>query len=255
MKQPHTVHTFDQDLEKLDTNILRGFELVERLVRDAVTAITRFDLQLADQVVRRDGEIDKLDMEIEMDVVRILALRAPMAEDLRRVLGALKVSVELERIGDLGKNLAKRVPVLAQHPLPEAIGGLLAMARLVQDQLDRMNSAWADKDPRLAMQVWFGDEAVDALYDSFFRDLLTHMMESPRNISSCTHLLFIAKNLERIGDHITNIAENLYFIDSGCQLEDCRPKGDETFRASVTPASAFTPRSMETGPTDPEVPD
>ncbi|MBF0148121.1 MAG: phosphate signaling complex protein PhoU [Magnetococcales bacterium] len=226
--QPHTVAAFDQELNRLDELLIRQFELVHGMIQDAITAVTRFDTHLAQQVIQRDLEVDNLDLTIEEDSIKILALRSPLADDLRWVIAIQKASSELERMGDFSKNIGKRVAVLAQHPLPEAAGGLKVMGSMVLEQLEHMRQAWIEEKTEIAMAVWQGDEALDTLYDGMFRELLTHMIESPRNISSCIHLLFIAKNLERIGDHITNIAEDLYYRINGEKPTMDRPKGDKT---------------------------
>lgn len=237
---PHTVAAFDQELQRLDELLVREFGLVHDMIHDAMVAVSRFDNQLAQQVIFRDAEVDDLDMSIEENAIKILALRSPLADDLRWVIAIQKASSELERMGDLGKNIGKRVGVLTLHPLPEAAGGLRIMGFMVLEQLDRVKQAWIEEKTEPAMAVWEGDEAVDTLYDSMFRELLTHMMESPKNISSCTHLLFIAKNLERIGDHITNIAEDLYYRIKGEKPTMARPKADKTCLVT-TPSLTATP--------------
>ncbi|MBF0108629.1 MAG: phosphate signaling complex protein PhoU [Magnetococcales bacterium] len=225
---PHTVAAFDEELTRLDALLIRQFERVHGMINDAMLAVGRFDLSLAQEVIQRDSEVDALDLAIEEESIRILALRSPMADDLRWVVAIQKASSELERMGDFSKNISKRVGVLALHPLPEASGGLRVMGFMVLEQLDHMRRAWIDEKADTAMAIWQGDEALDTLYDSMFRELLTHMIESPKNISSCTHLLFIAKNLERIGDHITNIAEDLYYRIKGEKPTFERPKADKT---------------------------
>ncbi|MBF0604443.1 MAG: phosphate signaling complex protein PhoU [Nitrospirae bacterium] len=225
---PHTVASFDQELQFLDEMLVRQFELVHSMIHDSITAVAHFNLQLAQEVIQRDLKVDDLDLAIEDNSIKILALRSPLADDLRWVIAIQKASSELERMGDFSKNISKRVGTLALHPLPEAAGGLRVMGIMVLEQLDRMRRGWIEEKTELAMAVWEGDAAVDTLYDGMFRELLTHMMESPRNISSCIHLLFIAKNLERIGDHITNIAEDLYYRITGDKLTSDRPKADKT---------------------------
>ncbi|HIJ85430.1 MAG: Phosphate transport system regulatory protein PhoU [Magnetococcales bacterium] len=232
---PHTVAAFDQELNRLDEMLVHQFELVHGMIHDAMISVSHFDVDLAQEVIARDAKVDDLDLVIEEDSIKILALRSPLADDLRWVIAIQKASSELERMGDFSKNISKRVGVLALHPLPEAAGGLKVMGLMVLEQLDRMRQAWIEEKTEQAMTVWQGDEAVDTLYDGMFRELLTHMMESPRNISSCIHLLFIAKNLERIGDHITNIAEDLYYRINGEKPTMNRPKADKTCQVTAHP--------------------
>jgi phosphate transport system protein len=165
----------------------------------------------------------------------MLALRQPMAGDLRRIVAALKVTGDLERIGDYAANVAKRSIVLGQYSLPYSLGGLAHMAHMVQDQLKSIIDALGTSDTDKAIEVWRSDQVVDDIYNALFRELITYMMEDPRNITPCAHLLFIAKNLERIGDHATNIAETVYYSVTGEVLPDTRPKGDTSAYAIVRP--------------------
>jgi phosphate transport system protein len=178
--------------------------------------------------------VDALERELESFVIRLLALRQPVAQDLRQIVAALKMSSDLERIGDYAANVAKRSIVLSQFNLPFKLGGLAHMARLVQESLKLTVDAIGDEDADKAIQVWRGDQAVDDIYTAIFRELVTYMMEDPRNITPCTHLLFIAKNLERIGDHATNISETIHFAATGESLE-ARPKGDSANYAVIRP--------------------
>ncbi|MBF0415994.1 MAG: phosphate signaling complex protein PhoU [Magnetococcales bacterium] len=228
----HTIVAFDQELEQLDALLIRQFAVVRNMIDDSRTAVSHYDVALAKQVILKDPEVDELELTIEERCIKILALRNPMADDLRWVVATQKASSELERIGDFSKNIGKRVGVLALNPLPEACNGLHMMNTIILEQLDRVLEAWVEETAEAAIKVWEGDEAVDALYDSLFRELLTHMMEAPKNISSCIHLLFIAKNLERIGDHITNIAEDVYYRITGKKPPAERPKADKTCSAS-----------------------
>ena len=210
--------------------------LAERQIVDSVDALIRRDTVLAKTVVERDSEIDQLQRSIEERVVLTIARRQPMAVDLREIVGELRVATDLERIGDLAKNNAKRVTALEGdfNPL-KLIRGLEHMARLVLTQIKAVLDAYAAHDVPAAMEVWKGDEEVDALCTSLFRELLTYMMEDPRNISFCIHLMFCAKNIERMGDHATNIAETVFYMIEGQQIADKRPKGDMTSFATMAP--------------------
>jgi phosphate transport system protein len=193
------------------------------------------DAAAATRAVEEDPKVDALEREIETFVIRLLALRQPVADDLRGIVAALKITGDLERIGDYAANVAKRSIVLAQFSLPYSLAGLAHLAHLVQQQLKSIIDALGDNDADKAMEVWRSDLVVDDIYNAIFRELITYMMEDPRNITPCTHLLFIAKNLERIGDHATNIAENLYYAVRGETLPDARPKGDTSAYAVVRP--------------------
>ena len=193
------------------------------------------DAASATRAVEEDPKVDALEREVETFVIRLLALRQPVAGDLRQIVAALKITGDLERIGDYAANVAKRSIVLAQFSLPYSLAGLAHMARMVQGQLKSIIDALGDNDADKAVEVWRSDQVVDDIYNAIFRELITYMMEDPRNITPCTHLLFIAKNLERIGDHATNIAENLYYAVKGESLPDSRPKGDTSAYAVVRP--------------------
>jgi phosphate transport system protein len=185
--------------------------------------------------VEEDPKVDALEHEVETFVIRLLALRQPVAEDLRQIVAALKITGDLERIGDYAANVAKRSIVLAEFSMPYSLAGLAHMAHLVQAQLKSIIDALGDNDVDKAVEVWRSDQVVDDIYNAIFRELITYMMEDPRNITPCTHLLFIAKNLERIGDHATNVAENLYYAVKGESLPDTRPKGNTAAYAVVRP--------------------
>jgi phosphate transport system protein len=224
----HIVTSFEVDLQKLRDMIAGMGGLVERAVADAATALLTHDAGLAANVVEQDPKIDAEEHAIEQFAVRLLALRQPVANDLRQVVAALKVITDLERVGDYAANIAKRSLVINQVAGGFALSGLGQMARLVQQNLKTIIDAVGEADPQKAVSVWRADQAVDDLYNTIFRELITYMMEDARNISACTHLLFIAKNLERIGDHATNIAELTYYAITGDTLPDFRPKGDLT---------------------------
>ncbi|GGG24830.1 phosphate transport system regulatory protein PhoU [Caldovatus sediminis] len=231
----HTVRSYDQDLQRLRDMVARMGGLAERQVADATAALVRRDTELAEEVVRRDAQIDQLERDIEAFCVRLLALRQPMAQDLRLIVGAMRISHALERIGDYARNAAKRAIVLAGLPPIGSLNGFERMARLVQENLKGAMDALVHDDAARADEVWAADEPVDEIYNGIFREMLTHMMEDPRNITAATHLLFIAKNLERIGDHTTNIAEMVHYAVRGDTLPEDRPKADTSVSAVVRP--------------------
>jgi phosphate transport system protein len=222
----HTVRSFSQDLEELTGDIARMGGLAEDMLSDAIQAIATRDLALADTVVARDPQIDTLQVEVEKKILRLLALRQPLARDLRQTISAMKIAAELERIGDLAKNIAKRAKVVDSIEPSGALKGVSRMGRLVTAQLKRVLDAYSALETDAASKVWARDEEVDEHYQSLFREVVTYMIEDPRTISACAHLLFVAKNLERIGDHCTNIAEEIHFLVTGEQLPVERPKVD-----------------------------
>lgn len=234
----HIVKSYDDDLRRLRDMAARMGGLAERQVADATRALVRRDTVLAAEVVQRDAQIDQLEREIEAFCVRLLALRQPVAGDLRIIIAAMKVSNDLERIGDYAANAAKRAIVLASLPSIGSLNGFERMAHLVQENLKAAMDALVQDDAEAARRVWEADEPVDAIYNGIFRELLTFMMEDPRNISASTHMLFIAKNLERVGDHTTNIAERIFYAVRGDSLPDERPKADQSAFAVVRPAGA-----------------
>jgi phosphate transport system protein len=231
----HLVKSYDQELKRLRNMMTQMGGIVETQVALAADAIMQRDAASATRAVEEDPKVDALEREVEQFVIRLLALRQPVAGDLRQVVAALKITGDLERIGDYAANVAKRSIVLAQFPLPYSLAGLAHMARMVQGQLKSIIDALGDNDAEKAVEVWRSDQVVDDIYNAIFRELITYMMEDPRNITPCTHLLFIAKNLERIGDHATNIAENLYYAVTGETLPDSRPKGDTSVYTVVRP--------------------
>lgn len=222
----HTVRSFSADLEDLTGDIARMGGLAEDMLSDAIQAISTRDLALAETVVARDPQVDNLQIEAEKKILRLLALRQPFARDLRLVISALKIAAELERIADLAKNIAKRAKVLDTIEPTAALKGVARMGRLVTSQLKHVLDAYAALEKEAANKVWERDEEVDEHYQSLFREVVTYMIEDPRTISACAHLLFVAKNLERIGDHCTNIAEEIHFLVTGEQLPTDRPKVD-----------------------------
>ena len=221
----HTVQSYEQELEQLRSFINRMGGVVERQVAQAITAVIEHDEVAARDAPEMDPYVDELERETEALVIRLLALRAPMAGDLREVVVALKISGDLERIGDCAASIARRAMRNELLSCPISLTGLRSMGRLVQENLRRTIDAMDQRDPELARIVWQSDTAVDELYVSMFRELVTYMMEDPRNIGPCTHLLFIAKNLERIGDHATNISERVYYAVTGNTLPIVRPRG------------------------------
>jgi phosphate transport system protein len=231
----HLVKSFDIDLKRLRDMLTEMGGIVESQVAMAAEAIMNRDSVVAMRAVEEDPKVDALEREVEQFVIRMLALRQPMAGDLRRIVGALKITSDLERIGDYAANVAKRSVVLAQYSLPYSLAGLAHMAHMVQEQLKSIIDALGTNDTDKAIEVWRSDRVVDDIYNALFRELITYMMEDPRNITPCTHLLFIAKNLERIGDHATNIAETVYYSVLGEVIPDVRPKGDTSAYAVVRP--------------------
>jgi phosphate transport system protein len=231
----HLVKSYDQELKRLRNMMTQMGGIVENQVALAAEAIMHRDAAAATRAVEEDPKVDALEREVETFVIRLLALRQPVAGDLRQIVAALKITGDLERIGDYAANVAKRSIVLAEFSLPYSLAGLAHMARLVQAQLKLIIDALGDSDTDKATEVWRSDQVVDDIYNAIFRELITYMMEDPRNITPCTHLLFIAKNLERIGDHATNVAENLYYAVTGESLPDSRPKGNTAAYAVVRP--------------------
>ncbi len=224
----HIVSSFEADLKKLRDMISTMGGLVERAVADASTALMNHDPEIAARVIENDIQINAEQHNVEQFAVRLLALRQPVADDLRHVIQALKVVTDLERVGDYAANIAKRSIVINQVASNFPLAGLGQMGLLVQQNLKASIDTVGEADPQKAISVWRADQMVDDLYNTIFRELITYMMEDARNISACTHLMFIAKNLERIGDHTTNIAELTYYAITGETLPDFRPKGDLT---------------------------
>jgi phosphate transport system protein len=221
----HIVKSYEDELALLDKKIATMGGLAERNLAQSFDALEKRDPGLAEFVIKSDRLIDALQREIEDQVISMIARRQPMADDLRHVLGALRITGDLERIGDLSKNIAKRALAVAHetHPKP-LISGFRHMVELALRQLKDVLDAYAERDSVRAMQVWHQDEQIDAMYNSIFRELLTYMMEDPRNIGLSTHLLFGAKNIERVGDHTTNIAETIHHMIEGVSITDDRPK-------------------------------
>jgi phosphate transport system protein len=229
MMNEHTTKAFDVDLQALARLVAEMGGLAEKQIADSVDALAKRDSDRAQRVVAMDATIDTLQREIEERAVLTIARRQPMAVDLRQIVSALRVANDLERIGDLAKNIGKRVAALTGDFYPQKlIRGVEHMAALVLGQLKVVLDSYAGQDLDKALVVWNGDEEVDAMCTSLFRELVTYMMEDPRNITFCIHLMFCAKNIERMGDHATNIAETVYFMIEGRAIADERPKGDTT---------------------------
>src|SRR5262245_33598894 len=230
----HTAKAFDVDLQDITRKVAEMGGLAEKEIADSIDALVKRDAALAQRVMAIDLTTDALQREIEEKAILTIARRQPMAVDLRDIVAAMRVSNDLERVGDLAKNIAKRVVALnGDFPPQKLIRGVEHFAELVLTQLKLVLDSYAQRDTAKAMAVWRGDDKVDAMYTSLFRELLTYMMEDPRNITFCTHLLFCAKNIERMGDHATNIAETVYYMVEGRPLVDERPKGDTTNIAPV----------------------
>lgn len=224
----HTVQSYDEEIRQINNLVLRMGGMVESQVAAATRAMTARDSDAGQRVIDGDAEIDALEREVERLAVRMLALRQPMAIDLRGILGALRVAGDLERMGDLAANIAKRSIALAQTRDIESLWAIPSMSARVQAMVKDVLDAYVEDDVAKAERVWQSDHEVDELYNGLFRQLLTHMMEDPRNITPCTHLLFAAKNLERIADHATNVSETIRYRETGEHAERERPKSDDT---------------------------
>ena len=225
----HTTRAFDTALQELARKIVDMGRLDDEQIAAATEALVKCDTALASRVIAADDRLDALQRDIEEKAIAIIARRQPMAVDLREIVGALRISNDLERVGDLAENNAKRVMLLTdEFRINEVMLQFQCMVQLVRDQLTRVLQSYERRDIAEALEVWRKDQEVDALNTSLFRELLTYMMENPHNITFCTHLLFCAKNIERMGDHATNIAETVYYIVQGRPLKEERPKADMT---------------------------
>ena len=227
MSNTHIVSAFDRDLEAVQAHVMRMGGLVEQAILDAAEALDTRDETLAAKVRQGDAAIDALEEQINSECARLLALRAPTASDLRTVLTVMRIAAALERSGDYAKNLAKRSLVLSQmSPLGATTGSVVRIARTVVVRMKEALDAYIARDVRVAQDIRYRDREVDQMYNSLFRELVTHMMEDPRNISAAMHLHFIAKNIERVGDHATSIAEQVIYLATGEVPDDERPKAD-----------------------------
>jgi phosphate transport system protein len=228
MSSEHIVKSFDEELKQLSQMVAQMGGLAEAQLQAAIEALVARDAEGAARVVQGDERIDQLERQISNQTVRMLALRQPMAQDLRQIIAALKISSDIERIGDYSANVAKRAIALTQSPPMRPVGGIARMGRLVQQIIKDTLDAFSDNDAAKAIAAWKRDQEVDDMYNSLFRELLTYMMEDPRNIGPSTHLMFIAKNIERIGDHATNVAEIIHYLVRGEDIVEARPKSDKT---------------------------
>ena len=228
MSTEHIVKSFDDELKQLSQMVAQMGGLAEAQLQAAIEALVARDAEGAARVVQGDVRIDQLERQIGNQTIRMLALRQPMAQDLRQVVAALKISSDIERIGDYAANVAKRAIALTQSPPMRPVGGIARMGRLVQQIIKDTLDAFSDNDADKAVAAWKRDQEVDDMYNSLFRELLTYMMEDPRNIGPSTHLMFIAKNIERIGDHATNVAEIIHYLVRGEDITEARPKSDKT---------------------------
>jgi phosphate transport system protein len=239
MQTQHIVRSYDADLKYLASRIAAMGGHAERMVEQSVQALVNSDTGLARKVVEDDAFLDEGQREIDEKAIVVIAKRQPMADDLREIIGAIRISGDLERVGDLGKNIAKRVVAVtdAQQPV-RLFRGIEALAELALTQLKDVLDTYASRSTDRIQFVRDRDDQIDAMYTSLFRELLTYMMEDPRNITACTHLLFCAKNIERIGDHATNIAETVYYIVTGHQMPLDRPKEDKSHRVILESLAA-----------------
>lgn len=230
----HIMTAFDRDLETVQAMVVKMGGMVETALHDAAIALETRDEELAEDVRRRDKAVDDLELRIHEEAARLIALRAPTATDLRTVLSVMKIAGILERVGDYAKNIAKRSHVLVHMPAVEGAGmALRRMSATVEGMMKDALDSYISRDPALAADVRQRDLEVDQMYNALFREFLTHMMEDPRNITACMHLHFIAKNIERMGDHATGIAEQVIYLATGELPEDPRPKSDSVTRATL----------------------
>jgi phosphate transport system protein len=235
MSSQHITRSFDEDLRQISNQIGAMGGYAERMVEQAVVALVTGDVELARRVIADDVFLDNKEREIGEKAVIVIARRQPMAGDLREIVGAIRISGDLERIGDLGKNIAKRSVAVSETSQPTRLSrGLSALSDLALEQLKAVLDAYATRSAEKIAVVRDRDEEIDAMYTSLFREMLTYMMEDPRNITPCTHLIFCAKNIERIGDHATNIAETVYHIITGQMLPMERPKEDRSHKVVAT---------------------
>jgi phosphate transport system protein len=224
----HIVRAFDADLDTLSRGVAELGGLAESMTTRAIEALMRQSPAIANEVIALDARLDALQQDVEEKAILTIARRQPLAIDLRLVIAAIRITHDLERIGDLAKNISKRVIAITGLVQPKLVKGVEHLAKLVLTQLKDVLDAYVERNAEKALDVWKHDENIDAFHTSLFRELLTYMMEDPRNIGVCTHLLFCAKNIERMGDHATNVAENVYYLVTGNQLLSGRVKADAT---------------------------
>lgn len=230
----HIIKSYDDELQRLERLISEMGGLIESQISDALEAFVQRNSEAAAAVIAADRRADRFNEEINLFVLRLLALRQPMASDLRTIVGALRIAGDLERIGDYAANVAKRTMAISSSVMLQPTSGIVRMGHLARQIVKNVLDAFSARDADAAHLAWARDSEVDEMYTSLFRELLTYMMEDPREISACTHLLFIAKNIERIGDHATNIAETVHFVVEGTPMPDTRPKGDQTSYTLIT---------------------
>lgn len=235
MAHEHTVKTYEEDLRNLNAQVHEMGRTASEQLERAMRCVLRPDPGQCQQVVRDDVKLDRLERAIDTAVIRLLALRQPMAVDLREIIVALRLASELERVGDLASNIAKRAAVIDQLSAVPSIGSVPELGRQVGQRLDRVLVALSRRDTEEAARIWRDDSEIDERYTAIFRETLTYMMEDPRTISGGIHLLFVAKNLERIGDHCTNIAELVRFLVTGKEADEDRPKGDDSIDLAMLP--------------------
>jgi phosphate transport system protein len=227
MVSTHILSAYDEDLKFLSRRISEMGGLAEQMVADSVRALVQSDAGLAQKVISDDVILDHAEREVGDKAIVTIARRQPMAADLREIMGSIRIAADLERVGDLGKNTAKRVIAVQGTGVPRRLArGIEHLSELALVQLKEVLDVYTTRSPDKAVSIRERDEEIDAMYTSLFREMLTYMMEDPRNITTCTHLLFCAKNIERIGDHATNIAETIYYMATGAQPEGERPKDD-----------------------------
>ena len=232
MQDQHIASAFDRDLEAIQAQIMKMGGLVEAAIMEAAISLETRDEERAEKVRQGDKAIDSLEQMINEEAARVIALRAPTAVDLRLILSVIKISANLERIGDYAKNMAKRTSVLSQlAPVNDSAGALRRMAKEVENMIKDALDSYIGRDAELAVDVITRDREVDQMYNALFREFLTFMMEDPRNITACMHLHFIAKNVERMGDHVTSIAEQVVYLVTGAIPDETRQKGDRTSRS------------------------
>ena len=227
----HIVKAYDEDLMELSRKIAEMGGLTETMLSTAIKALVRGDTDLAQRVIETDVRLDVLERDIEEKAILTIAKRQPLAVDLRMIVSSIRLASDLERIGDLSKNIAKRVVAINGQFAPQKIvSGVVHMSDLALDRMKRIIDAYIQRDVQAALEVWNNDEEIDHLYNSLFRELLTYMMEDPRNIGFCAHLLFCAKNIERIGDHATNIAETIQYLVTGKSILADRPRTEGAYK-------------------------
>src|ERR1700746_589689 len=236
MASEHIARGYEEELRKLNNTVAEMGGVAESQLGAAIEAVAERDSELAARVVEGDAKVDQLERDLDNLAIRLLALRQPVARDLREIFSALKIASDLERIGDYASNVAKRSIALSQIAPVQPVYALPRMAQFAQLQIKDVLDAYVQRDSNKAYAVWVRDAELDEMYSSLFRELLTYMMEDPRSIGPCTHLLFMAKNIERIGDPATNIAEDLYCLVHGTPLAEARPKGDQSNLEIVMPA-------------------